>query len=62
MKYKIGDLITDDREEFAGEMGIVTGIDYDEGLDYYKVYWITGHFAGKNSDEPCEYFDNIEKN
>lgn len=62
MKFKVGELITDERDGFTGEMGIVVGLEHDGGHDYYSVYWITGHFAGKNSQEPCEYFDNVEQN
>ena len=62
MRYKIGDLITDERNGFAGEMGIVVGIGRERTHRYYSIYWITGHFAGKNSEEPCEYFDNVEQN
>jgi hypothetical protein len=62
MKYKIGDLITDERNGFVGEMGIVVGIGRERTHRYYSIYWITGHFAGKNSEEPCEYFDNVEQN
>lgn len=62
MNYEIGELLTDCREEFKGEIGIVIDIFSEYGRDYYKVYWTTGPFAGRQSDEPCEYHDNIEKN
>jgi len=58
MKYKVGDLIEDRRGSFDGDIGVIVDTFFDEGWHHYKIFWISGQWAGKKSDESVKEVDN----
>jgi len=59
MKYKVGDLIEDRRGKFDGDIGVIVDSFFDDIVGpHYKIFWISGQWAGKRSDEPVTEIDS----
>ena len=59
MKYKVGDLIEDRRGKFDGDIGVIVDFFFDAIVGHhYKIFWVSGKWSGKKSDESVKEVDN----